>query len=83
MADERVQRLDLEVDPAILERTGPGIWTSNVKDFLLEHNRSLEDVVPGGLVGGVRILPQTAFGCAMGWYDPQLNSHSLVYHQVV
>jgi len=51
-------------DHAILERTGPGIWSSSVHDYLRQHGVVPESMVGGGKVGDVRILPQSTFGCA-------------------
>ncbi|GBF96338.1 alpha-1,6-mannosyltransferase subunit [Raphidocelis subcapitata] len=51
-------------DHAILERTGPGIWSSSVHDYLRQHGVTPEDLVGGGRVGDVRLLPQSVFGCA-------------------
>ncbi|KAI8473437.1 MAG: hypothetical protein J3K34DRAFT_499751 [Monoraphidium minutum] len=51
-------------DHAILERTGPGIWSRSVHDYIREHGGRPEDVVGGGKVGDLRLLPQSTFGCA-------------------
>jgi hypothetical protein len=73
MGDYIARRLDMEAagaaneedrDHAILERTGPGIWSSSVHDYLKEHGVEPESMVGGGVVGDVRILPQSTFGCA-------------------
>ena len=73
MGDYIAARLDAEAagkvreddrDHAILERTGPGIWSSSVHDYLREHGADPESLVGGGKVGDVRVLPQSSFGCA-------------------
>lgn len=66
-------------DHAILERTGPGIWSSSVADYLNEHGKTLEDVVMGARVGDVRILPQTVFGCASSTYN-LVDGVPYIYH---
>jgi hypothetical protein len=67
-------------DHAILERTGPGIWSSSVHDYLRAHGVAPESAVGGAKVGDVRLLPQSVFGCAsstVNLSDPM----AYVYHQ--
>jgi hypothetical protein len=67
-------------DHAILERTGPGIWSSSVHDYLRAHGVVPESAVGGAKVGDVRLLPQSVFGCAsstVNLSDPM----AYVYHQ--
>lgn len=73
------QFVDADRDHSILERTGPGIWSSSVHDFLLEAGAAIEGTVAGALVGDVRVLPQTVFGCASAAWNPQ-DSIPYVYH---
>ena len=54
---------DPDRDHAILERTGPGIWSSSVHDYVREHGADITDLVGGGKIGDVRVLPQPNFGC--------------------
>jgi hypothetical protein len=55
---------DQDRDHAILERTGPGIWSRSVHDYIREHGVAPEAVVGGARVGDLRLLPQSSFGCA-------------------
>jgi hypothetical protein len=69
-----------ERDHAILERTGPGIWSSSVHDYLRAHGVVPESAVGGAKVGDVRLLPQSVFGCAsstVNLSDPM----AYAYHQ--
>jgi hypothetical protein len=38
-----------DVNRAVLERTGPGIWTNSVVDYMDKHGTLLEQVGEGGL----------------------------------
>jgi mannosyltransferase OCH1-like enzyme len=71
---------DPDRDHAILERTGPGIWSSSVHDYLSQHGVDATEVVGGALVGDVRILPQPVFGCGANMYSPDINPSAYVYH---
>jgi hypothetical protein len=72
--------VDPDRDHAILERTGPGIWSSSVHDYIAEYNVRVEDLVAGGKVGDVRVLPQPVFGCASATWNPQEDVLPYVYH---
>jgi hypothetical protein len=71
---------DPDRNHAILERTGPGIWSSSVHDYIMEHGYNITDVVAGMKVGDVRILPQPAFGCASSTFNPEHDPVPYVYH---
>jgi hypothetical protein len=72
--------LDPDRDHAILERTGPGIWSSSVHDYIAEYGVRVEDLVAGGKVGDVRVLPQPVFGCASATWNPKEDVLPYVYH---
>lgn len=73
--------IDPDRNHAILERTGPGIWSSSVHDYIKEAgSQSVEELVAGGKVGDVRILPQPVFGCASATYNPDYDPYPYVYH---
>lgn len=72
--------VDPDRDHAILERTGPGIWSSSVHDYIAEYNVRVEDLVAGGRVGDVRVLPQPVFGCASATWNPTEDVLPYVYH---
>eukprot|EP00879_Flechtneria_rotunda_P001545 GHRR01001703.1.p1 GENE.GHRR01001703.1~~GHRR01001703.1.p1 ORF type:complete len:752 (+),score=308.39 GHRR01001703.1:312-2567(+) len=72
--------VDPDRDHAILERTGPGIWSSSVHNYIREQGAiSIEQLVAGGLVGDVRVLPQPVLGCASATFNPA-DSLPYVYH---
>jgi len=88
MGDYISRRLDAEAagtiaetnrDHAILERTGPGIWSSSVHDYLRERRVIPETLVGGGRAGDVRILPQSVFGCASNTVNIE-DPMAYVYH---
>jgi hypothetical protein len=88
MGDYIARRLDAEEagtageadrDHAILERTGPGRWSSSVHDYLKEQGVIPETLVGGGVVGDVRILPQSTFGCASNTVNRD-DDMAYVYH---
>lgn len=81
VAEERAgEFLDPDRNHAILERTGPGIWSDSVHDYLRQvGNVSVEQLVGGGRVGDVRILPQPAFGCPTAVFDTA-DPLPYVYH---
>eukprot|EP00879_Flechtneria_rotunda_P017138 GHRR01017948.1.p1 GENE.GHRR01017948.1~~GHRR01017948.1.p1 ORF type:complete len:440 (+),score=114.38 GHRR01017948.1:815-2134(+) len=66
-------------DAAILLRTGPGIWTSEINSYLQQMGGSPEAVAEGGQVMDLVVLPQTAFGCNFRYWNPD-NQESFVYH---
>lgn len=72
--------VDPDRDHAILERTGPGIWSSSVHDYISEHGVNVEDLVAGGKVGDVRVLPQPVFGCASATFNPEEDTLPYAYH---
>ncbi|KAF6260812.1 hypothetical protein COO60DRAFT_1637322 [Scenedesmus sp. NREL 46B-D3] len=73
--------VDPDRDHAILERTGPGIWSSSVHDYIAENGGvRVEDLVAGGKVGDVRVLPQPVFGCASATWNPTEDVLPYVYH---
>jgi hypothetical protein len=74
--------LDPDRDHAILERTGPGIWSSSVHDYIKEYGNGVrvEELVAGGKVGDVRVLPQPVFGCASATWNPKEDVLPYVYH---
>jgi mannosyltransferase OCH1-like enzyme len=67
MDREETDQLDLDAkmghDASILLRTGPGIWTDGVQEFLQELQVSLDQMVGGGQISDVVVLPQAALGC--------------------
>lgn len=75
-------REDDDHDGKILLRTGPGIWTDAITSYFQIFNTSLTDVIDGGVVGSVQVLPQDAFGCHVKFLSPY-NQDSLVYHMYV
>lgn len=64
---------------AVLERTGPGIWSDSVATHLRENGLTLDEVLAGKQVGDVHILPQKAFGCSAAYWN-ETDKESLVYH---
>jgi hypothetical protein len=74
--------VDPDRDHAILERTGPGIWSSSVHDYIKEYGNGVrvEELVAGGKVGDVRVLPQPVFGCASATWNPTEDVLPYVYH---
>jgi hypothetical protein len=74
--------VDPDRDHAILERTGPGIWSSSVHDYIKEFGSGVrvEDLVAGGKIGDVRVLPQPVFGCASATWNPTEDVLPYVYH---
>jgi hypothetical protein len=71
---------DPDRNHAILERTGPGIWSSSVHDYILEHGYNVTDVVAGVKVGDMRVLPQPVFGCPSSQFNPWFDPVPYVYH---
>ncbi|KAF8072583.1 HOC1 [Scenedesmus sp. PABB004] len=67
-------------DAAILLRTGPGIWSTEVHRFLEQMGSSAREVAPaGGVAGDLVVLPVAAFGCNFRYWNVA-NRASLVYH---
>jgi hypothetical protein len=50
-------------DASVLLRTGPGIWSNEVHRYIQEMGSQPEDVVLGGQVTDLVVLPQAAFAC--------------------
>jgi hypothetical protein len=71
---------DPDRDHAILERTGPGIWSSSVHDYLEEHGVNITDLVAGGKVGDVRVFPQPSFGCPASVFQEGKLAVPYTYH---
>jgi hypothetical protein len=72
--------LDPDHDHAILERTGPGIWSSSISDYLQKVGGvGPEQLVAGGRIGDVRLLPQPVFGCGAYDFNPA-DPLPYVYH---
>ncbi|KAF8056212.1 HOC1 [Scenedesmus sp. PABB004] len=81
VAEEAAGRyVDPDRDHAILERTGPGIWSSSVHDYIAAAGGDVASLVAGGVVGDVRVLPQPVFGCASATFNPAADSLPYVYH---
>lgn len=79
--EQQGQFIDPDRNHAILERTGPGIWSSSVHDYIKEAGSlSVEELVAGGKVGDVRVLPQPVFGCASATFNPEHDPYPYVYH---
>eukprot|EP00878_Enallax_costatus_P003344 GHUV01003552.1.p1 GENE.GHUV01003552.1~~GHUV01003552.1.p1 ORF type:complete len:731 (+),score=251.47 GHUV01003552.1:314-2506(+) len=79
--EKRGEFIDPDRNHAILERTGPGIWSSSVHDYIREAgSQSVEQLVAGAKVGDVRILPQPVFGCASATFNPEYDPYPYVYH---
>jgi hypothetical protein len=71
-----------DTDFSILERTGPGIWSTSVHDYFMEAGGlAPEALAGGGRVGDVRVLPQTALGCPAAFANLKQPA-AYVYHQV-
>mmetsp|Transcript_18085 Transcript_18085/g.38921 ORF Transcript_18085/g.38921 Transcript_18085/m.38921 type:complete len:451 (+) Transcript_18085:83-1435(+) len=52
-----------DTNRAVLERTGPGIWTNSVMEYITQHSVALGELLAGRQVDDMRLLPQMAFGC--------------------
>lgn len=50
-------------DAAILMRTGPGIWSTEVHKYIRQMGSTSDDVTSGAQVEDLVVLPQAAFGC--------------------
>lgn len=50
-------------DAAILMRTGPGIWSTEVHKYIRQMGSTPDDVTAGAQVEDLVVLPQAAFGC--------------------
>mmetsp|Transcript_20201 Transcript_20201/g.44059 ORF Transcript_20201/g.44059 Transcript_20201/m.44059 type:complete len:464 (+) Transcript_20201:225-1616(+) len=66
-------------DNAVLQRTGPGIWTDAIEEYLKARKLSVHDVVGGRRIGDIAFLHQPAMGCNWVHYSP-VNHETLVYH---
>lgn len=79
--EQQGQFVDPDRNHAILERTGPGIWSSSVHDYISQAGGlTMEQLVAGGRVGDVRVLPQPVFGCASATFNPEQDPYPYVYH---
>jgi hypothetical protein len=66
-------------DAAILLRTGPGIWSTEVHKYIRQMGKQPEDVTGGARVEDLVVLPQAAFGCNFRYWHKD-NKESFVYH---
>lgn len=61
-----------------LYRTGPGVFTAAVSDYLAFFNKRLVDIVDGGVVGDIRFFPWYTFNALNAenaWQYPKLVAH--------
>mmetsp|Transcript_19235 Transcript_19235/g.41558 ORF Transcript_19235/g.41558 Transcript_19235/m.41558 type:complete len:455 (+) Transcript_19235:54-1418(+) len=59
-----------DTNRAVLERTGPGIWTTSVSTYLEQQGVELgAGVLSGVRAGDLRLLPQLSFGCPSMAFD--------------
>lgn len=66
-------------DAAILLRTGPGIWSTEVHRYIKQMGSTPEAVTAGAQVEDLVVLPQAAFGCNFRYWSRD-NNESFVYH---